>query len=377
MSSSSALLEMLTQAAQSLNRYRDLDELLHAAVDLCLDAVGADACFVYLYEQDDLVLRASSNAHPDEVGRLRMRIGEGITGWVAQQRRPVALSEKATADARFKFYSALPEDRFEAFLSVPILFRQRVLGVINLQHTAVYAHAAEEIKAVQALGFMLGEALERAGEAHARQQLERRLAAAAQFQRWLLRTGGGARLELCEKLAGVLGARALTLEVRREQEANSYAWTAAGEAPLAAVEAAMPAGGDAPARTGAHTWLLPLRVGEEPLGSVHAGFAASAQPDLALAALLTGMVAPLLQAETLRTQVEHQEQALAERKLIERAKGLLQQERRLSEAEAYRLLQQESRRSRRTMASVAQALLTSRDLGGESELHAPAAPGNE
>ena len=118
MYSCESLVEMLSEAALlSSNRHRDLEQLLHDVVDLCLDAVKADACFVYLYEQDELVLRASSNAHPEEVGRLRMRIGEGITGWVAQQRRPVALSSNAMNDARFEVYSNLPEDCFEAFLS--------------------------------------------------------------------------------------------------------------------------------------------------------------------------------------------------------------------------------------------------------------------
>ena len=356
MPSSEALLEMLTEAARSLNRHRDLDELLHAVVDLCQEAVNADTCFVYLYEEGELVLRATSNAHPEEVGRLRMRIGEGITGWVAQQRRPVALSEKATADGRFKFYSVLPEDRFEAFLSVPILFRNRVLGVMNLQHRAVYEHRPGEIKAVQALGFMLGEALERTAEAAARQQFERRFAAAAEFQRWLLSNGGDPWMAACEKLAGTLDARAARLTLLAGGQPRRYGWTAPDEPALDVIEA-LPEAGSAPVRTGKSTWLIPLQVGADIVGSLQVAFTLSGHADLTLTVLLGGLLAAAMEAESLRAQADQHQQAMAERKLVERAKGLLQQERSLSEAEAYRLLQQESRRSRRTMAMVAQELL--------------------
>ena len=45
-----------------------------------------------------------------------MKMGEGITGWVAENRQPVAIAERAYEDSRFKFFNELPEDRFEVFL---------------------------------------------------------------------------------------------------------------------------------------------------------------------------------------------------------------------------------------------------------------------
>lgn len=376
MSSCDPLVEMLAEAALRLNRHRDLEQLLHDVVDLCLDAVHADACFVYLYEQDELVLRASSNAHPDEVGRLRMRIGEGITGWVAQQRRPVALPSQAMQDARFKFYSALPEDCFEAFLSVPILFRNQVLGVINLQHRDVHEHGALEVKAVSAVGLMLGEALDRAGKIAELQQWDQQYASLQALVE--LCRGNLSELlpRVCEKLAEAVGARAVSLLLAgtngtapNSKEDRQAQWATPGETadPVTAEQMESVRSSSGPIDAGAGTVLCPVHFRESFAGCLLLQFA-SEQPiaaqALQQAALLSRILATGLEADEWRDRCHSQEEALAARKLIERAKGVLQREQKISEDEAYRLLQQESRRNRRPMVAVAQALLTSRQLLG-------------
>src|SRR5689334_23944337 len=111
-----------------------LHEVLERIVTLISSEVECDSCFIYILQGDELVLRASKNPHPEVVDRLKLRVGQGITGWVAEHLEPVALSRNAFRDARFNFFSELPEDRFEAFLSVPIVSRGKVVGVINLQH---------------------------------------------------------------------------------------------------------------------------------------------------------------------------------------------------------------------------------------------------
>src|SRR5579883_1777746 len=71
-------------------------DALHAVLDRIVDFVSSvipcDSCFIYVLEQDKLVLRASKNPHADVVDRLDVRLGQGITGWVAQHREPVAIA---------------------------------------------------------------------------------------------------------------------------------------------------------------------------------------------------------------------------------------------------------------------------------------------
>jgi uroporphyrinogen-III synthase len=158
------------------------NDLLHQDLDRIIEFVSAvvkcDSCFVYVREGDDLVLRASKNPHEEVIDRLKLRVGQGITGWVAEHREPVAVSEKASQDARFKTFHELPEDSFEAFLSVPILSRGRVVGVINLQHRAPHTYTPRQIRLISMIGFLVGAEIELArleGEnSNLQQQLETR-----------------------------------------------------------------------------------------------------------------------------------------------------------------------------------------------------------
>jgi uroporphyrinogen-III synthase len=101
-------------------------------------------------------LRASNLPHPTAVGNVRLALNEGLTGWVARERRLLAISREAYRDARFKFFSDLPEDTFEAFLSSPIISRERVEGVINVQHRLAHSHTGQEMELLTTIGEMLG-----------------------------------------------------------------------------------------------------------------------------------------------------------------------------------------------------------------------------
>src|SRR5262245_35494168 len=115
---------------------RTLDEMLAVVVGMPVQVTGCDACLVYPLEQatNEIVLRASQVPHAAELGTLRMAMGEGVTGWVAEHASVVALNSKASADARFKRFKTLVEDTYEAFLSVPLISGGEAIGVINVHH---------------------------------------------------------------------------------------------------------------------------------------------------------------------------------------------------------------------------------------------------
>jgi uroporphyrinogen-III synthase len=137
-------------------------EVLKRVIDFACTIVNSDSCFVYVLEEDELVLRASKNPHPQEVDYLKLRLGEGITGWVAQHRQPVAIGQNAFHDPRFQFFNELPEDRYEAFLSVPLLCRGRLIGVINLQKREPHSFSKREIRLLSTIGFLVGAGIEMA-----------------------------------------------------------------------------------------------------------------------------------------------------------------------------------------------------------------------
>jgi uroporphyrinogen-III synthase len=139
-----------------------LHEVLDRVIDFASAVAKCDSCFVFVLEDDELVLRASKNPHPDELDRLSLALGEGITGWVARHRQPVAVARNAFQDPRFQFFNELPEDRYESFLSVPVLCRGRLVGVINLQNREPYSYSKLEIRLISTIGFLVGAEIEMA-----------------------------------------------------------------------------------------------------------------------------------------------------------------------------------------------------------------------
>ena len=137
-------------------------EVLAEVVEFVTSVVPCDSCFVYILEGNELVLRASKNSRPEAVDQLTLKLGQGITGWVAEHRQPVAVSRDAASDPRFRLFNELPEDRFEAFLSVPLLSRGRVVGVINLQNLAPHDYSEREITLISTVGFLVGAEIEMA-----------------------------------------------------------------------------------------------------------------------------------------------------------------------------------------------------------------------
>jgi signal transduction protein with GAF and PtsI domain len=140
-----------------------LDEMLGEIVGLTAQVTDCDACLVYLFEEGtgDFVLRASLVPHIADMGRVRIKMGEGVTGWVAEHQAPVALSAHAANDPRFKIFPVLIEDTYEAFLSVPLVNKGKAIGVINVHHREEHEHAAVEIATIQFVGEQMGSAISR------------------------------------------------------------------------------------------------------------------------------------------------------------------------------------------------------------------------
>ena len=153
-------------------------QALDRVLDFAVEVVKCDSCFIYVLEGPDLVLRASKNPHHELVDNLKLRLGQGITGWVAEHREPVAVFSEAYKDPRFNRFNELPEDRYEAFLSVPLLSRGKVVGVMNLQHREPHLYSPRDIRLLSTIGFLAGAEIEmvrlEAANSNLSQQLETR-----------------------------------------------------------------------------------------------------------------------------------------------------------------------------------------------------------
>lgn len=155
------VLQKITEVATST---RDLEEILDEIIKLVRQITKADSCFLYLLNpaKKELVLRASQNPHLKDLGRVTLKLGEGITGWVAKEKKSVLVPRKAYEDSRFKPFPNLPEDLYEAFLGVPIIFKGKTVGAINVQQRNPRKYSQEEISLVEMIGQQVGGAIENA-----------------------------------------------------------------------------------------------------------------------------------------------------------------------------------------------------------------------
>ncbi len=147
---------LFQKISRLMARDMSLQDVLHHIVGLITDFMHCDSCLIYLMDGHDLVLCAANQAAPNTIGKVRLGIGEGLTGWVARERRFVAISREAYLDPRFKKFSDLPEDTYEAFLSAPVIARNKVVGVLNVQHRAPHAFSGLEMELLTTVGEQIG-----------------------------------------------------------------------------------------------------------------------------------------------------------------------------------------------------------------------------
>src|SRR6201998_4938727 len=87
--------DVLHEISAQLNSAEGFHEVLRRVVEFSSALAKCDSCLIYILEGDELVLRASKNPHPDVVDRLKLRLGQGITGWGAEHCETGAIAESA------------------------------------------------------------------------------------------------------------------------------------------------------------------------------------------------------------------------------------------------------------------------------------------
>jgi len=155
---------VLRKIVEITNSDLDLNVVLNEVIAIVTMITNADSVFIYLFDdqKENLVLLASKTPHNKELGRINLKAGEGITGWVAKENKPVAISENAYQDKRFKTFDVLPEDQFEAFLSAPITYKGKAIGVINIQHREAHEYASSTTDLIALIAKQISGVIEHA-----------------------------------------------------------------------------------------------------------------------------------------------------------------------------------------------------------------------
>ncbi len=154
--------DALREVGQAIGSMLDIDEMLKMIADIVIKVTGTDLCLIYLLDSSKrvLILRGGSGVDAGVIGRVRLKVGEGITGWVAREKTHVALSSEPWRDKRFKPVPNLGEDKFQSMLSVPLRGRENLVGVINVRTNPPHDYTSVQISLLDSIARQVGGAVE-------------------------------------------------------------------------------------------------------------------------------------------------------------------------------------------------------------------------
>ncbi len=395
--SSKTELALLHRVVHIISSTIDMESLLRQIAEMTADVLGGDSCLIYLYDErsNSLLLSGSHHPHSGAVGKLHLKMGEGITGWVAAHRKPVTIPEKAYEDLRFKFFSSLKEDKYESFLSVPILCKGQLTGVINLQNRKPHKFTAAETGLVTTISKLVAGSIENAklyADATKRnKEIETitqisRLVAGKSYLEEILRlsvsiTAESLGFKICSLMLlneqtqelSIAATQSLSVDYRNKppiKVRESLSGRAVIERKPIAVkdinkerEYQYP---EIAKQEGLVSLLsIPMMVKDRCLGVLNCyttelhNFTESEVKSLASVA---HQAAIAIENTRLMQETQATKGELETRKLVERAKGILMHEKRLTEDGAFREIQKASMDNRKSMREIAEAILLSREI---------------
>jgi len=395
-------LALLHRISAIVSSDMSLQKILDELIALVVGVTSCNACLVYLLEPScgEVVLCASQLPHAAEIGNIRLRVGEGITGWVAKHQSVVALSSRAWKDPRFRSFTALPEDTYEAFLSVPLISSGQIIGVINIHHKDPHNHSPEEVALVNYVAEQMSGAISRTRLSEKSRAAAKKVELLAAVGHTIMTEGYLDRIlqvisemvaetfdsPVCSIMIVDEGKQELSIRAARCSSPDylhklpikiedSLIGRVVRERQLVTVrDVAAEKSYKYPElarRSGLVSLLsVPLLIGQKVIGTLNiytseprlftpeeVGFAKAVASQAALASENARLISESLEMKRM----------LETRKIIERAKGILQHRHSITEEQAYLDLRSESRRLRRPMRDLAEAIVLAEELHRKGE----------
>ncbi|AWB68553.1 hypothetical protein C2869_20055 [Saccharobesus litoralis] len=158
------MITTLKRIVEEFAQQQVLERALTDVVSKVKDAMSTECCSLYLadHEKQHYILMATDGLSVNAVGRLAINFNQGLVGLVGQREEPVNVANAHT-HPRFLFAPQVEEDKFNAFLGVPIIHQRKVLGVISVQQTDSRVFAEDEEAFLFTLAAQLAAAIAHAG----------------------------------------------------------------------------------------------------------------------------------------------------------------------------------------------------------------------
>ena len=160
---SQQLLYDISELSHLFRESASIETLLDRAVEMVARRTQSAVCSIYLYnpQKQELTLRATRGLNPESIGRVHLKLGQGLTGLALQEMRPICEAD-ASRNPNYKFFPGIFEERYNAFLAVPIARGVSKMGVLVLQRDASQCYEESDIAALETVASQLANIIENA-----------------------------------------------------------------------------------------------------------------------------------------------------------------------------------------------------------------------
>jgi len=156
-------LELLEHIIEVTSADLDTHEVSRRVAALVTAATHSDVCFVHLVDEElrRVVLAGATPPFDEQVGRVQLALGEGIAGWVAKFAQPAVVPDK-WKDRRYRYIPELRGEDFTSMVSVPMVARNRVVGVLNVHSRAARNYGDDDLALLTQVAKLMARAIENA-----------------------------------------------------------------------------------------------------------------------------------------------------------------------------------------------------------------------
>ncbi|HZA08721.1 GAF domain-containing sensor histidine kinase [Mycobacterium sp.] len=214
------LLRELIQAASS---GPGVEPLAAAAARMITEATGTDVCFVHVLDDTErsLTLAGATPPFDSEVGKIRLPLGQGISGWVASHREPVVITHNKEADPRYMPFRSLRGSDFTSMVSVPMETDPGgLVGVLNVHTVERREFTARDVELLLVIGRLIAGALH---QARLHRQLVARERAHENFVEQVIEAQELERRRLAGDIHDGISQRLITLSYRLDAAERAVA----------------------------------------------------------------------------------------------------------------------------------------------------------
>ncbi|WP_338241282.1 phosphoenolpyruvate--protein phosphotransferase [Aurantiacibacter hainanensis] len=162
MTAAASARQILTSLHEVMASRTHAQAKLNQVVEIIAEELSSEVCSIYLLREGMLELFATRGLNQAAVHVTRLGVGEGLTGTIAQNIETLNLDE-AAAHPEFQYRSETGEEKFHSFAGVPIVRRERAIGVLTVQHVEPRKYEEVEIEALQTTAMVLAELIHNAG----------------------------------------------------------------------------------------------------------------------------------------------------------------------------------------------------------------------